>query len=78
MTAAGTGGLFAIDNLDLLDQCVSQRRWGWRGESYLFGSREGQTDRFSTLADGMPYDLVFVFDTIGYNFEPSEIGAAYA
>ena len=77
MTAAGNGGLVGVDNLDLLDQCVSQRRWGRRSESYLFGSRKGQTDRFSTLADGTPYDLVFVFDTIGYNFEPSEIGAAY-
>ncbi len=77
MTAAGNGGLVGVDNLDLLDQCVSQRRWGRRSESYLFGSRKGQTDRFSTLADGTPYDLVFVFDSIGYNFEPSEIGAAY-
>lgn len=77
MTAAGNGGLVGVDNLDLLDQCVSQRRWGRRSESYLFGSRQGQTNRFSTLADGTPYDLVFVFDTIGYNFEPSEIGAAY-
>jgi len=77
MTAGGNGGLVGMDDLDLLDQCVSQRRWGRRSESYLFGSRKGQTDRFSNLADGTPYDLVFVFDSIGYNFEPSEIGAAY-
>ncbi len=77
MTAGGNGGMVGIDDLDLLDQCVSQRRWGRRSESYLFGSRKGQADRFSSLADGTPYDLVFVFDTIGYNFEPSEIGAAY-
>ena len=77
MTAGGNGGLVGIDDLDLLDQCVSQRRWGRRSESYLFGSRKGQNDRFGVLADGTPYDMVFVFDTIGYNFEPSEIGAAY-
>src|SRR4029453_12014377 len=43
----------------------------------LFGSRKGATERFGALADGTPYDLVFVFDSLGYNFEPSEIGAAY-
>lgn len=77
ITAGGNGGLVGIDDDDRLDQCVSQRRWGRRSESYLFGSRRGETERFGTLADGTDYDLVFLFDTIGYNFEPSEIGAAY-
>jgi CDP-6-deoxy-D-xylo-4-hexulose-3-dehydrase len=77
ITAGGNGGMVGIDDEDLLDQCVSQRRWGRRSESYLFGSRKGETERFGTLADGSQYDLVFVFDSIGYNFEPSEIGAAY-
>ena len=54
-----------------------RRRWGRRSETYLFGSREGETERFGPLADGTPYDLIFVFDDVGYNFEPSEIGAAY-
>ena len=38
---------------------------------------QGDDDRFGPLADGTPYDLSFVFEDIGYNFEPSEIGAAY-
>ena len=77
ITAGGNGGMVGIDDEDLLDQCVSQRRWGRRSEPYLFGSDRGKRDRFGTLADGTPYDLIFVFDTIGYNFEPSEMGAAY-
>ncbi|MBX3314723.1 MAG: DegT/DnrJ/EryC1/StrS family aminotransferase [Actinobacteria bacterium] len=77
ITAGGNGGMVGVDDMDLLDQCVSQRRWGRRSESYLFGSRRGETARFGELADGTPYDLIFVFDSIGYNFEPSEIGAAY-
>ena len=40
-------------------------------------ARRATDDRFGTLADGTPYDLIFVFDDIGYNFEPSEIMAAY-
>ena len=37
----------------------------------------GRLERFGELADGTPYDLIFVFDTIGYNFEPNELSAAY-
>jgi CDP-6-deoxy-D-xylo-4-hexulose-3-dehydrase len=61
----------------MLDRCVALRRWGRRSETYLFGSRRGEKDRFGPLADGTPYDLTFLFDEIGYNFEPSEIMAAY-
>lgn len=77
ITAAGNGGMVGLDRDDHLDQCVSQRRWGRRSESYLYGTDKGKRERFGSLADGTPYDLIFVFDTIGYNFEPSEIGAAY-
>ena len=77
MTAGGTGGLVGIDDPDDYDLALSLRRWGRRSESYLYGSRKGRTDRFSALADGTPYDLVFVFDSIGYNFEPNELSSAY-
>jgi CDP-6-deoxy-D-xylo-4-hexulose-3-dehydrase len=77
MTAAGNGGLIGVDDDEWLDQTVVRRRWGRRSETYLFGSRRGSEDRFGPLADGTPYDLIFVFDDMGYNFEPSEIMAAY-
>jgi CDP-6-deoxy-D-xylo-4-hexulose-3-dehydrase len=77
MTAAGNGGLIAVDDPEWLDQTLVRRRWGRRSETYLFGSRQGSDDRFGPLADGTPYDLIFVFDDMGYNFEPSEIMAAY-
>src|SRR5436190_2539316 len=77
MTAAGNGGLVAMDNPDWFDATLVRRRWGRRSETYLFGSRRGSDERFGPLADGTPYDLVFVFDDMGYNFEPSEIMAAY-
>ncbi len=77
ITAAGNGGLVGIDDEEQLDRCLMLRRWGRRSESYLFGSRRGQRDRHGPLADGTPYDLTFQFEMIGYNFEPSEIGAAY-
>jgi CDP-6-deoxy-D-xylo-4-hexulose-3-dehydrase len=77
VTAAGNGGLVGVDTPEQRDACVVRRRWGRRSETHLFGSRQGSTDRFGPLADGTPYDLIFVFDDLGYNFEPSEIMAAY-
>lgn len=77
ITASGNGGMVGLDSEAEHDQCVSQRRWGRRSETYLYGSDRGKKERFGTLADGTPYDLIFLFDTIGYNFEPSEMGAAY-
>ena len=90
MTAGGTGGVVAVDDMDLFDEALSLRRWGRRSEPYLFGSKrgnaesrsredgqDGKLERFGELADGTPYDLIFCFDTIGYNFEPNELSAAY-
>ena len=77
ITAAGNGGMIGVDDAEWFDRTLVRRRWGRRSETYLFGSRRGSDDRFGPLADGTPYDLVFVFDDMGYNFEPSEIMAAY-
>ena len=77
MTAAGNGGMIAVDDDEWFDETLVRRRWGRRSETYLFGSRKGTDERFGPLADGTPYDLIFVFDDMGYNFEPSEIMAAY-
>jgi CDP-6-deoxy-D-xylo-4-hexulose-3-dehydrase len=78
ITAAGNGGLIAVDDPEWFDRSLVNRRWGRRSEKYLFGSLQGQDEsRFATLDDGTPYDSIFIFDDMGYNFEPSEIMAAY-
>ncbi len=78
ITAAGGGGLVGLDDEELLDRCLVKRRWGRRSESYMFGSRRGQDDRFSATVDGLPYDNIFVFeDARCFNFEPSELGACF-
>jgi CDP-6-deoxy-D-xylo-4-hexulose-3-dehydrase len=78
ITAAGQGGMIAMDNPEWWDKSLVRRRWGRRSETYLFGSRHSLKDRFGALADGTPYDLVFLFEDLGYNFSPSEAMAAYA
>ena len=78
ITAAGTGGMVCLDDEELVDRCLLLRRWGRRSEVQLFGTRRGSDDRFfSSIEDGLEYDNLFIFDEIGWNFEPSEVSAAF-
>ncbi len=85
ITAAGTGGMLCLDDPALVDRALLLRRWGRRSEVKLFGSRKGERRFFSTLDGGddgpqyddMEYDDLFIFDEIGWNFEPSELSAAF-
>jgi CDP-6-deoxy-D-xylo-4-hexulose-3-dehydrase len=78
ITAAGTGGMVCVDDDTLADRCLLLRRWGRRSETQLFGSRKGVDTRFfSSLEDGLEYDNLFIFDEVGWNFEPSELSAAF-
>ena len=78
ITAAGTGGMVCLDDPELADRCLLLRRWGRRSEVQLFGSEKGSGDRFfSSIDDGLEYDNLFIFDEVGWNFEPSELSAAF-
>jgi len=77
ITAAGTGGMVCVDDDDLADRCLLLRRWGRRSEVQLFGSQKGDRRFFSAIDDGLEYDNLFVFDEVGWNFEPSELSAAF-
>jgi CDP-6-deoxy-D-xylo-4-hexulose-3-dehydrase len=78
ITAAGTGGMVCFDDDELADKALLLRRWGRRSEVQLFGSRKGVDTRFfSTIDDGLEYDNLFIFDEVGWNFEPSELSAAF-
>ena len=78
ITAAGTGGMVCLDDEALVDQCLTLRRWGRRSEPQLFGTRKGIDARFfSAIDDGLEYDNLFIFDEVGWNFEPSELSAAF-
>ncbi len=76
ITAAGTGGMVCLDDADLVDRALLLRRWGRRSEPKFFGSKRGTRSFFSDL-DGMEYDDLFIFDEVGWNFEPSELSAAF-
>lgn len=76
ITAAGTGGMICLDDPGLVDKALMLRRWGRRSEPTFFGSKKGERNFFSDL-DGMEYDDLFIFDEVGWNFEPSELSAAF-
>ena len=50
ITAAGNGGMIAVDDPEWHDQTLVRRRWGRRSERYLFGSLQGAT----TASAGSP------------------------
>ena len=78
ITAAGTGGMVCFDDDEMADKALLLRRWGRRSEVQLFGSKKGVEKRFFSSIDGdLEYDNLFIFDELGWNFEPSELSAAF-
>ncbi len=76
ITCAGNGGMVMTDRDDYRDRAVMLRRWGRRSELHYFGSKRRDHDFWEPL-DGIHYDNQFIFDELGWNFEPSELGAAF-
>jgi CDP-6-deoxy-D-xylo-4-hexulose-3-dehydrase len=75
ITAGGFGGMATTTSQELFERMVLLRGWG--RASSLTHESERPDDRFSVEVDGIPYDAKFEFPAIGYNFLPSEMGAAF-
>jgi CDP-4-dehydro-6-deoxyglucose reductase, E1 len=76
MNCAGNGGALCVDSPELAQRALLLRSWGRR--SSLSSDHPAELDaRFRADIDGIPYDAKFIFDEIGYNFEPSEVGSAF-
>jgi CDP-6-deoxy-D-xylo-4-hexulose-3-dehydrase len=76
ITCAGNGGMVCLDDEALRDRGLLLRRWGRRSELHFFGSKKRDRNFWEDL-DGIPYDNQFIFDELAWNFEPSEMGAAF-
>lgn len=76
ITCAGSGGMLMMDDIEKRDRAVLLRRWGRRSELHFFGSKRHDRTFWEDL-DGIPYDNQFIFDEVAWNFEPSELGAAF-
>ncbi len=75
INCAGNGGILCVNDDELADRARLLRSWG--RSSSLFIESEAIENRFDVVIDGIPYDKKFVFSAIGYNLEPSEMGAAF-
>lgn len=75
INCAGNGGMLCVNRDEWRKEAVLLRSWG--RDSSLFAESEAIENRFNVELDGIAYDAKFVFSRIGYNLEPSELGAAF-
>ena len=77
VNGAGNGGMLCLNNKKLYNKSLLLRSWG-RSSSIFKENSESIKNRFNIKLDGIDYDKKFIFETPGYNLEPSEISAAFA
>ncbi len=75
ISCAGNGGMLVLNSKKQYDKGKIIRSWG-RLSSTIKQS-ENIRKRLNIKLSGIDYDRKFVFSEMGYNFEPSEIGAAF-
>jgi CDP-6-deoxy-D-xylo-4-hexulose-3-dehydrase len=76
INCAGNGGALAINNKKVMEKAKLLRSWG-RSSSLFDEKSEAIENRFNVDLDGIEYDAKFVFETVGYNLEGNELGAAF-
>ena len=75
ISCAGNGGMFLTNNKDFFSRAKVLRSWGRM--STLIKDSENINRRLNVKLKGFDYDKKFIFSEVGYNFEPSEIGASF-
>jgi CDP-6-deoxy-D-xylo-4-hexulose-3-dehydrase len=75
ISCAGNGGMFLTNNKKMYERAKVLRSWGRM--STLIKDSENIKKRLEIKLEGFEYDKKFVFSEIGYNFEPSELGASF-
>lgn len=75
ITCAGNGGMLCINDPEIARRAKLLRSWG--RSSSLFVDSENIENRFNVKLDDYDYDAKFLFEDLGYNIEPTEIGAAF-
>ena len=76
INCAGNGGMVCFNDKKLYLKAKLLRSWG-RSSSLFDENSEKIENRFNIKLDGIQYDKKFVFESIGHNLEPSEMGAAF-
>ena len=75
ITAAGGGGMALTNDQRIMTNMFSMRDWGKR---YIQpGYYQRNFSAYDTDVDGIPYDISYSYDTVGYNMKLIELGAAF-
>lgn len=72
ITAGGGGGMICMNDDKLFARAQAYRDWGRFGDDV-----ENIEERFNYKIDGIHYDRKFIYSTIGFNFKPTEMQAAF-
>jgi len=75
ISCAGNGGMLMTNSRKFYEKAKVLRSWGRL--STLIKDSENINKRLGIKLKGFDYDKKFVFSEVGYNFEPSEIGASF-
>ena len=75
ISCAGNGGMLMLNSKKDYEKAKVLRSWGRL--SSTMKDAENIKKRLNISLSGIDYDRKFVFSELGYNFEPSEIGAAF-
>ena len=76
INCAGNGGALMLNDKKAIYKAKLLRSWG-RSSSLFDEKSEAIENRFNIDLDGITYDAKFVFETVGYNLEGNELGAAF-
>ncbi|OHA09060.1 MAG: hypothetical protein A3A44_00650 [Candidatus Sungbacteria bacterium RIFCSPLOWO2_01_FULL_60_25] len=79
VTAAGGGGMILLDDRELARRALVMSNWG--RQSTLFGVHDASENirkRFQARVANIPYDAKFIFSELGYNFQMTDVQAAFA
>ena len=76
INCAGNGGALMLNDKNAYEKAKLLRSWG-RSSSLFDEKSEEIENRFNINLGGIEYDAKFVFETVGYNVEGSELGAAF-
>jgi CDP-6-deoxy-D-xylo-4-hexulose-3-dehydrase len=74
ITTGGHGGMICFNRDDWYDRAKTLVGWG---RSSAKNETEDIAYRFNIEVDGIPYDAKFVFEELGYNFQTTDIDAAF-
>ena len=75
INCAGNGGMLLTNNFDYFQKAKVLRSWGRM--STIVKDSDNIKKRLGVKLKGYDYDKKFIFSEVGYNFEPSEIGASF-